>query len=80
MWIDTERYVPLKQELYARSGKLLKMIELKDVIKVDGRWFPSRIVYKDMLKQGEGTEFNFKSIKFNQQIPEYIFTKAALKQ
>ncbi len=80
MWIDAERYVPLKQELYAKSGKLLKMIELKDVIKVEGRWFPSRIVYKDMLKQGEGTEFSFKSIKFDQQIPEYIFTKAALKQ
>jgi outer membrane lipoprotein-sorting protein len=80
MWIDIDRFVPLKQELYARSGKLLKMIELKDVVQIEGRWFPSRIIYKDMLKQGEGTEFSFKSIKFDQQIPEYIFTKAALKQ
>jgi hypothetical protein len=37
-------------------------------------------VYKDVLKEGEGTEFRMTSIKFNQNIPDYIFTKAALKQ
>ncbi|MFC0875045.1 outer membrane lipoprotein-sorting protein [Saccharicrinis sp. FJH2] len=80
MWIDTERFVPLKEELYAKSGQLLKRTTLSDVRKVDGRWFPMKMVYKDMLKQGEGTEFEITDIKFNQDIPEYIFTKAALKQ
>jgi outer membrane lipoprotein-sorting protein len=79
MWIDTERYVPLREELYARSGQLLKRTTLSDVENLGGRWFPTRIVYKDMLKQGDGTEFKMTSIKFNQQIPDYIFTKAALK-
>ncbi len=80
MWIDSEKYIPLKEELYAKSGQLLKRSTLSNVIRVDGRWFPATIVYKDMLKQGEGTEFRITSIRFNQQIPEYIFTKAALKQ
>ena len=80
VWVDTERYVPLQEELYARSGQLLKRTTLSEVKNIDGRWFPTRIVYKDMLKQGEGTEFVMTSIKFNQQIPDYIFTKAALKQ
>jgi outer membrane lipoprotein-sorting protein len=80
MWVDIERYIPLREEFYARSGQLLKRTSLSEVKKVDGRWFPSKIVYKDMLKQGEGTEFNITTIKFNQPIPEYIFTKAALKQ
>lgn len=80
VWIDTERFVPLKEELYAKSGSLLKQTTLKDVKKIDGRWFPTSMVYKDMMKQGKGTEFNIISIKFNQNIPEYIFTKAALKQ
>lgn len=80
MWIDSERYIPLREELYAKSGQLLKRSTMSDVIKVDGRWFPSTIIYKDMLKQGEGTEFRITGIKFNQQIPEHIFTKAALKQ
>jgi outer membrane lipoprotein-sorting protein len=80
IWIDEERYVPLREELFAKSGQLLKRTDLKDVIKVEGRWFPATIVYKDILKQGDGTEFKISSIKFNQNIPEYIFTKAALKQ
>jgi hypothetical protein len=80
IWIDTERYIPLQQELYAKSGQLLKRTELKDVKQIQGRWFPTTIIYKDMLKQGNGTEFRITSILFDQKIPEYIFSKAALKQ
>jgi outer membrane lipoprotein-sorting protein len=80
MWIDTERYVPLREELYAKSGQLLKCTTLSEVKQISGRWFPMKIIYKDVLKQGDGTEFIFSTVKFNQQVPEYIFTKAALKQ
>jgi len=80
LWVDSERFVPLKQELFAKSGQLLKRITLSDVQKIQGRWFPMTMVYKDMLKDGSGTEFRVKSAKFDQDIPEYIFTKAALKQ
>jgi outer membrane lipoprotein-sorting protein len=80
MWIDKEWYVPMREELYAKSGQLLKRSTLSDVVRIEGRWFPTTIVYKDMLKEGDGTEFKITSIKFNQSIPEYLFTKAALKQ
>jgi outer membrane lipoprotein-sorting protein len=80
MWIDTDRFVPLREELYAKSGQLLKSTMLSEVKQIEGRWFPETIVYKDVLKQGGGTEFKITSIKFNQKIPDYIFTKAALKQ
>jgi outer membrane lipoprotein-sorting protein len=80
MWIDSERFVPLKQEMFAKGGQLLKRTTLSDVQKVQGRWFPMTMVYKDMLKDGKGTEFRMTSVKFDQDIPDYIFTKAALKQ
>jgi len=80
LWIDTERYIPLKQEMYAKSGQLLKKATLSDVKQIQGRWFPMTVIYKDVLKEGEGTEFRMTSVKFDQAIPEYIFTKAALKQ
>jgi outer membrane lipoprotein-sorting protein len=80
MWVDVERFVPLKQEMYAKSGQLLKRLEMKDVIQVKGRWFPTTMVYKDMLKDGDGTEFKISKIEFNVEIPEYIFSKAALKK
>ncbi len=53
---------------------------MKDVIQVQGRWFPTTIIYKDMLKQGDGTEFKMTKISFDQKIPEHIFSKASLKQ
>lgn len=80
IWIDRERYVPLRQDMFAKSGQLLKRTELRDVQKIKGRWFPTTIIFKDMLKEGDGTEFKITSIKFDQTIPDYIFTKAALKQ
>lgn len=79
-WIDTERFVPLKEELFAKSGQLLKRTTLSGVKQIQGRWFPTVILYKDMLKAGEGTEFRMTSIQFDQAIPEYIFSKAALKK
>ncbi|MGB8490446.1 MAG: outer membrane lipoprotein-sorting protein [Bacteroidales bacterium] len=80
IWVDTERFVPLKQEMYAKSGQLLKRTILTDVKQVQGRWFPMTINYKDVLKEGDGTEFRITSVKFDQNIPDYIFTKAALKK
>lgn len=79
-WIDTERFVPLKEELYAKSGQLLKRTVLSGVRQVQGRWFPTVVLYKDMLKAGDGTEFRMTSIQFDQPIPDYIFSKAALKK
>lgn len=80
MWIDAERFVPLKEELYAKSGQLLKKTTMSDVEQIDGRWYPKTILYKDMLKDGDGTIFTLIDIKFDQDIPEYLFTKAALKK
>lgn len=80
VWIDMQRFVPLKEELFAKSGQLLKRTTLSDIKKIQGRWFPTKMIYKDMLKQGNGTEFIITSMKFDQEIQEYIFTKAALKQ
>jgi outer membrane lipoprotein-sorting protein len=80
IWVDSERFVPLKQEMYAKSGQLLKRSTLSDVKHIQGRWFPTTVIYKDMLKDGSGTEFRMTDVKFDQEIPDYIFTKAALKQ
>jgi outer membrane lipoprotein-sorting protein len=79
VWVDKERYVPMKEEFYAKSGTLLKRTELFDFKKTGNRWFPYRIIFKDMLKKGDGTEFIIDSIQFDQEIPDHIFTKASLR-
>jgi outer membrane lipoprotein-sorting protein len=79
LWVDQSRDIPLKQELFAKSGKLLKKMVLEDISKIDGRWFAKKIRFKDMLKKGTGTEFIIESILFDQDIPDHIFSKAGLR-
>jgi outer membrane lipoprotein-sorting protein len=80
LWVDRERWLPLKEERYARSGRLLKTFEIQEVFKQDERWYPRRMLFKDMLSKGKGTEYIVESIDFNVEIPEYKFTKASLRK
>ncbi len=80
VWVDKERFIPLREERFAKSGKLLKTTDMLEVFQVDGRWYPKRMEFKDVLKQGKGTEYIIDSIQFDQDIPEMMFTKASLKK
>jgi len=79
IWVDKERSVVLREERFAKSGKLLKSTEVKSVERQGGRWVPNRIVFKDALKEGMGTEFVLESIEFDAVIPDHVFTKASLR-
>jgi outer membrane lipoprotein-sorting protein len=80
VWVDKERFVVLKEDRFAKSGKLLKRTEVKDVQRLEGRWVPKKIVFKDMLKTGEGTEFLLDEVQFNAEIPDHVFSKASLRR
>jgi len=80
-WVDKEYLLPIKEELYAKSGKLLKTSSLQGIKKVQGRWFPSKFVYKDELKRNsKGTEWIIDNIEFNKKIPDSRFSKALLRK
>jgi len=80
-WIDKEYLLPMKEELYAKSGKLLKTSTMDGIKKVQGRWFPSRFIYKDKLKRNsKGTEWLIDEIAFDTKIPESRFSKALLRK
>ena len=80
-WVDKEYLLPKKEELYAKSGKLLKTASLEGIKKIDGRWFPSKFVYKDELKRNsKGTEWIIDNIQFNKKIPDSRFSKALLRK
>lgn len=80
-WIDKEYLLPTKEELYAKSGKLLKTSTMDGIKKVQGRWFPSRFIYKDELKRNsKGTEWIIDEIEFDVDIPESRFSKARLRK
>ena len=80
-WVDKEYLLPKKEELYAKSGKLLKTASLEGIKKIEGRLFPSKFVYKDELKRNsKGTEWIIDNIQFNKKIPNSRFSKALLRK
>lgn len=80
IWVDRERFVVLREDRFAKGGTLLKTTEVKNVSRRGGRWVPDLVVFKDALKEGEGTEFRIESIEFDASIPEALFSKASLKK
>lgn len=80
-WVDKEYLLPMKEELYAKSGKLLKTSTMDGIKKMQRRWFPSRFIYKDELKRNsKGTEWIIDEIAFDIDIPESRFSKALLRK
>ena len=80
IWVDKERWLPLREERFAKSGKLLKTTKFDEIEKVEGRWYPMKMTFKDMLQRGGGTEYIVDSIVFDVEIPDRMFTKAALRE
>ena len=80
-WVDSEYFLPIKEELYAKSGKLLKSTSMSDIKKFQGRWFPGKFIFKDELKKNSmGTEWIIEDIKFDVEIPEEVFLKSKLRK
>jgi outer membrane lipoprotein-sorting protein len=80
VWVDKERFLPLKEERYATSGKLLKTTEITSVRQFQRRWVAERAVFKDTLKNDGGTEFTVVSVEFDAKIPDTVFSQAALRK
>ena len=80
IWVDKERFLGLKQELFAASGKLLKRLEVKEVFKTSKGWYPRKMIFKDVLKKGKGTELIVHTVDFESEIPASKFSKSALRR
>jgi outer membrane lipoprotein-sorting protein len=72
--IDQETYIPLKQELYALSGMLLKTWTMSDVRKDGERWVPHRMRIEDELQDGTYTEIVIEESTFGVTLPDEVFT------
>jgi len=78
-WIDKERFIGLKEELYTQSGKLLKETKLNEVQEIEGRWIPIDSVMENKLRKDTYTGFKIVQIDFNPEIPEETFTLQNLR-
>jgi outer membrane lipoprotein-sorting protein len=80
LWVDRERWLPVREERFAKSGKLLKTTNIVEMFQIDERWYPKKMIFKDELARGDGTEYIIDSIDFDVNIPDHMLTKAALRK
>jgi len=73
-WVDGQRFVVLKSEMYAKSGKLLKESRVLEVKAFGKRWYPVTVMMKDLLKKGGGTVFTMTDVRFDVSLPDDMFS------
>lgn len=76
--IDKQKFVVLKMDLYAKSGRLLKTFENSNIKKYGEKYYPTKMVVSDKRKKDTSTTMEFIEIKFDIEIPEGTFTRQNL--
>lgn len=80
LWVDVQKKIVFRQELYAKGGKLLKDIEYFDYRLLGKRLFPQKMIFRDRLKQNTKTTYMFDDIEFDVDIPKKYFSQSILKR
>jgi outer membrane lipoprotein-sorting protein len=78
IWVDCTLYLGLREELYARSGKLLKVLTVDEVKSFEGRHYPVKVTMEDRLRKGSKTVMRVSAIEFNVNIPPDTFSERNL--
>jgi outer membrane lipoprotein-sorting protein len=74
MWIDKNTYMIKKAEMYADSGKLLKVMTIDEYEKIGDRYYATRLKMDDKLKKDSYTEVIVSDIKLDENIDSSIFS------
>ena len=80
IWVDQKMYQSRKQELFATSGKMIKLLRISKFFKTKRGWYPRVMLFKDTLKEGKGTEFTIHKLEFDPKVSSSRFTKGALRR
>jgi outer membrane lipoprotein-sorting protein len=80
LWVDVDKKIVFRQELYAKGGKLLKNVEYLDYRPLGKRLFPRQMIFRDLLKVNTKTTYMFDEIEFDIVIPKKYFSQSILKR
>lgn len=80
LWVAKDSYVPVRVELYAKSGKLMKEIYNTDFKRIGGRNYPTKVRMVNKLRQNTYTELILEDVELDIKIPTKVFTKAYLER
>jgi outer membrane lipoprotein-sorting protein len=78
LWVDEERDIVLKAELYAKSGLLLKTSRTLKVAQLGSRYFPSVVELSDAIKKDSRTVLTMDALVVDKPMDESRFSLQAL--
>ena len=78
IWVTKETLVPVKSELYAKSGMLMKVSTSTRIMTYGGRHYPLRLTMEDKLKKGSKTVMLLTDPSFDVDIPDRYFSRRSL--
>ncbi len=76
-WIDKERYVLLKENLYDRNGKLYKQRSMRNIVKIDNVWIAKKVTMNN-LSTRRATNMELISVAFNMDVSDEFLTQRTL--
>lgn len=79
-WITHKQFVPVRSEMYAASGRLMKVMLLSKVKEYEGRYYPTKIRMENKLKRGTWTEIVMTDIAFKVKLPGQVFSLRNLQR
>lgn len=77
LWIDKERKVILKEDLYNRSAKLYKQRLNRDYAQVDNVWIARQQTMNNLITN-RITAIENVSVTYNKPVPDELFTERSL--
>lgn len=78
IWVSKASFLPIREERFAKTGQLLKVSQLEDVVQYEDRNYPRLFVMEDKLKEGSRTEMHIDAIEFQIPLPAEVFDKQNL--
>ena len=78
LWIAKRTFVAMKDERYAESGLLMKVVQQSGVVEHKGRFYPSSTRMEDKLKKGTYTVFELSELAFDGDVPDKLFSRRNL--
>ena len=80
MWVDKVTFVSMKEEMYAKSGKLLKEALVLEMKKIGKRNVPVKSEMINKLRKNSKTVFEMKDIEFDAPMKEEMFSLRWLRR
>jgi outer membrane lipoprotein-sorting protein len=78
--VDDTGTLPIEARHYDRRMRLARIMRFQDVVEMDGRRIPTRMVLEPQDQEGHRTEMHYLSVDFDADVPESTFSLTELER